>query len=238
MKKFKNPVALVMVLILGVGIHLAAANSVKTEIRNLRDFHSITVSSGIDLFLKTAGKEEVKVVANENSINKIITEVKDGVLKIYIKGNNNFKIWELTKPQKVYVSVKELQMLDVSSGSAVYSENTLIGESLKVSVSSGSDVNLKIQYTNFKLDTSSGSDAQISGKTKNFEASASSGSDIKAQNLESVTCFASASSGSDITVNVSGELHASASSGSDIRYHGNPKIRDINKSSGGDVTRK
>ena len=237
MKTFKNLSILIMVMFLGANIQALAFNSEKTEIRNVSDFNAIKVSAGIDLFLKMGNAEEVKVVADGDIIDKVITEVKDGTLKIYMKQNNGWN-WGQIKSRKVYVSVKDLVELDASSGSDVNSESTLSGETLKVRASSGSDVNLDIHYKNFSVDTSSGSDAKISGKTKNFEAEASSGSDIKAQDLESVICKAKVSSGSDITVKVSDELHAKASSGGDIRYYGNPQIKDINESSGGDVTRK
>lgn len=237
MKTFKNLSILLIALVLGANIQSFAFSSEKTQNRNLKDFNAIKVSSGIDLYLRMGETEEVKVVADEDIIDKVITEVKDGTLKIYMKQNNNWN-WGTTKPRKVYVSVKELIKLDASSGSDVNSENTLTGESLKVSASSGSDVTLEIIYKNFSLDTSSGSDARISGKTKNFVAESSSGSDIKAQELKSVICKVSVSSGSDATVNVSDELYANASSGGDVRYYGNPQVKDINESSGGDVTQK
>ena len=237
MKTFKNLSILLIALVLGANIQSFAFSTEKTETRNLKDFDKIKVSSGIDLFVRMGETEEVKVVADGDIIDQVITEVKDGTLKIYMKQNNNWN-WGITKSRKVYVSVKELERLEASSGSDVNSENTLTGESLKVSASSGSDVNLEIHYKNFTLDTSSGSDARISGKTKNFEAESSSGSDIKAQDLESVICKVSVSSGSDATVNVSDELYANASSGADVRYYGNPQVKDINESSGGDVTQK
>lgn len=237
MKTFKNLSILLIALVLGANIQSFAFSTEKTETRNLKDFDKIKVSSGIDLFVRMGETEEVKVVADGDIIDQVITEVKDGTLKIYMKQNNNWN-WGITKSRKVYVSVKELERLEASSGSDVNSENTLTGESLKVSASSGSDVNLEIHYKNFTLDTSSGSDARISGITKNFEAESSSGSDIKAQDLESVICKVSVSSGSDATVNVSDELYANASSGADVRYYGNPQVKDINESSGGDVTQK
>jgi len=237
MKTFRKLGILLAVIILGSNIQSFAFSSEKTENRNLKNYNSIKVSSGIDLYLRMGETEEVKVVADGDIIDKVITEVKDGTLKIYMKQNNNWN-WGTTKSRKVYVSVKTLERLDASSGSDVNSENTLTGESLKVSASSGSDVNIDIHYKNFSLDTSSGSDARISGKTKHFEAESSSGSDIKAQDLESVICKVSVSSGSDATVNVSDELYANASSGGDVRYYGNPQVKDINESSGGDVTHK
>jgi len=179
----------------------------------------------------------VKIVADNDIIDELITDVKDGTLRIYMKKTNWFS-WGFNKSRKAFVSVKELNRIVASSGSDVRSENTLKGENLEVKTSSGSDVVLDVIYKNFSLDSSSGSDAKVSGKVKTFEAEASSGSDIKAQNLESGICRVKASSGSDASVNVSDELYAKASSGADIRYYGNPTIKEIDESSGGDVTKK
>lgn len=228
----------ILILITAIGINSTfAGNSDKTEFRKVKNFNAIKVSAGIDLYITMGETEEVKIVADDDIIDKLITEVKDGTLRIYMKDNNWFN-WSVRGSRKAYVTVKELVAISASSGSDVRSENTLKGESLKVKASSGSDVEIDIFYKNFLLDTSSGSDAKVSGRVKTFKAEASSGSDIKAQNLESVICKVRASSGSDIIVSVSGELYAKASSGADIRYYGNPDIRDIDESSGGDVKQK
>lgn len=227
-----------LILIAAIGINSTyAGNSDETEIRKLKNFNSIKVSAGIDLYITMGETEEVKIVADDDIIDKLITEVKDGTLRIYMKDNNWFN-WSVRGSRKAYVTVKELVAISASSGSDVRSENTLKGESLKVKASSGSDVEVDVFYKNILLDTSSGSDAKLSGKVKTFKAEASSGSDIKAQNLETTISKVRASSGSDITVKVSGELYAKASSGADIRYYGNPEIRDIDESSGGDVKQK
>lgn len=237
MNTFKKISTLLLLAIFTINATAFAFSSDKTEIRNVGDFTAIKVSTGIDLYLKMDDFEEVKVVADEAVIDKIRTEVKDGVLNIYIK-KTGWGNWSFNKTQKVYVTLKELIALDASSGSDVRSENTLQGEELNVSVSSGSDVVLDIVYRNFSISTSSGSDAKISGKAKYLTADSSSGSDIDAGNLASKICKATASSGSDILVNVSDELNASASSGADIGYRGNPTTIDINESSGGDVRKK
>ena len=236
MKKIKTLFILILITVISINTTFAS-NSDKTEYRKVKDFSGIKVSAGIDLYITMGETEEVKIVADDDIIDEIVTEVKDGTLRIYMKQNNWFN-WSVRGSRKAYVTVKELVAINASSGSDVRSENTLKGESLKVKASSGSDVEIDIFYKNFSLDTSSGSDAKISGKVKTFKAEASSGSDIKARNLESVICKLRASSGSDITVSVSGELYAKASSGGDIRYYGNPEIRDTDESSGGDVTQK
>ena len=210
----------------------------KTETRNVGgSFNGIDVSSGIDLYIRMGETEEVKIVADNDIIDKIITKVEGGVLKIYVKQNNWFN-WSGNEKRKAYVTVKDLKSLHASAGSDVKSENTLKGDDLEVSASSGSDLTLEVFYKNLKVDSSSGSDANLSGKVKYLTASSSSGSDLDARDLESVTCKVSVSSGSDAIVNVSEELEASASSGGDIDYYGNPSVKNIDESSGGDVSHK
>ncbi len=220
-------------------IGVANGNSDKTETRNVSNFKGIKVSTGIDLYVTMGSTEEVKIVADDDIVDNIITEVKDGTLRIYMKQSKNWFNWNSgNQTRKAYVTVKELESIDASSGSDVKSENTLKGEDLKVYASSGSDVALDVYYKNVWVDTSSGSDAKLSGKVKTLNAEASSGSDIIAKDLESKICKISVSSGSDATVKVTGELYAKASSGADVIYYGNPSSKDINESSGGEVTKK
>lgn len=206
--------------------------------RNVRNFNAISVSTGIDLLLKMGEKEMVRIEADDSIIDEIITEVRGGTLHIYKKSNNWFNIfnWRRTNQVKAYVTVTNLQKIDASAGSDVKSENTLNGERLDIKASSGSNVFLNVIYKDVLLNASSGSDIKMSGKAKTVEANASSGADINARELDAVIGRASASSGADVEVNATGEIYARASSGADIKYYGNPEIKNIEKSSGGDVS--
>lgn len=239
MKTIQKLTIFILVAVVGINTSVYAGNNDKTEIRDVKNFSEIKVSTGIDLYITMGAGEEVKIVAGDDIIDKIITEVKGDVLHIYMKrGNNWFNRENMNETREAYVMVKELKAIDASSGSDVKSENTLQGESLMVDASSGSDVELDLVYKDVSLGTSSGSDAKISGKAKRFKASASSGSDINARGLETSICYVSVSSGSDATVNVTDELHADASSGGDVIYYGNPKIKDTDESSGGDISQR
>ena len=205
------------------------------QIRQITGFHGVSVSSGIDLFLTQKSVEEVAVEAQSEDLDKIITEVEGGILKIYIKEKSWFNMKWDTRPRKVYVSFKTLDKLQASAGSDVISEGRLKLDKLNLDASSGSDVKLELEVSNLSVGSSSGSDISLKGTANDMEVSASSGSDIDASDLQSKNCNASTSSGSDIKVNVTEKLDASASSGGDIYYSGNPKTKDINESSGGDV---
>jgi hypothetical protein len=219
-------------------VSMAKASDNGRQTRQISGFHGVSVSSGIDLFLTQKNIEEVQVEADLEDLKKIITEVESGILKIYIREKSWFNMNWNNAHRKVYVSFKTMDKLMASAGSDVVSQGTLKLEDLDLDVSSGSNVKLELEANKISAETSSGSDLSLAGKANSIQVNASSGSDINATELYAKKCIASASSGSDISVNVTEQLDASASSGADISYSGNPKTKDINESSGGNVHSK
>lgn len=205
---------------------------IKSE-REVKDFKSIVVKSGIDLILRQDTIEKVLVETYENLQKIIKTEVADGELKIYTAEHIYYP-----STLKVYVTIKRINSLDASSGADVKSESMLDLPNLKVSASSGSDIKLDLACSDLQVESSSGSDINLSGRTGKLIIRSSSGSDFNGDRLTSETCSVIASSGSDVKVAVSKKIEAHASSGSDILVNGNPMERDIEKSSGGDVNFK
>lgn len=205
------------------------------QTRQISGFRGVSVSSGIDLYLKQKNIEEVVVEADADDLDKIITKVEGGILKIYIKEQSWFNMKWNKDPRKVFVSFIALDKLEASAGSDVNAEGVLKLDKLNLDASSGSDIKLELEANELSVESSSGSDISLKGKASYMHANASSGSDINAVELQTKKCNASVSSGSDIRVFVTDELDANASSGGDITYSGNPKTKDINESSGGNV---
>ena len=208
------------------------------EIRSVKNFHSIKVENGIDLYL-SYGEEAAAVSASELKYrNKIKTLVEDGVLRIwYDKDLTNQIVYTSKRDLRAYVSYKKLEMLTASAGSDVLVDGTIKSNSLLMKISSGSDFKGNVEVNELIVDQSSGSDIKIGGKANNVSIEASSGSDFNGYDLITEVCNAKCSSGSDITITVNKELNAKASSGSDIKYKGSPSV-NIVKSSGGSVSKK
>ncbi|MGQ7867753.1 head GIN domain-containing protein [Sunxiuqinia sp. sy24] len=233
MKKYGHLVVLVLFGLLVVLPSYAISEKSGKQTRMTASFHGISVSSGIDLYMSQGDSEAVTVEADVSIIDDVITEVEDGILRIYMKKKLS---WIRNEARTVFVTFDDLTRLDVSAGADVEAENAFHLDELEITVSAGAD--LEIGDLNAKtvwLDTSTGSDAELSGRVINFEASSSSGADISCAHLVAENCQVSVSSGSDATVHATKVLKANASSGGDIRYKGNPAHKDINESSGGDV---
>ena len=110
--------------------------NVVRENRNIQeDFDAISISTGISARLITGEASEVIVESDENLQEMIITEVEDGVLKVYSKGN----IWGRST-RKVYIKMPRVESISSQSGSNVKSEYPISASDLMLSSSSGSRI--------------------------------------------------------------------------------------------------
>tara|TARA_R110002049_G_scaffold14471_1_gene61080 strand:+ start:2247 stop:2972 length:726 start_codon:yes stop_codon:yes gene_type:complete len=191
------------------------------------DFTAVSVSEGLDVYVTQGSDFEIVVEADENIIDLIGTDIKNGTLRIHAIEN----IGRATK--KVYVTLPVIIALETSSGAALFTKNAIDAENIELSASSGSNLQIgELKAENVSTDSSSGAHIKLAGEAEILNSNASSGSGIKAENLRTAKCNASASSGAGITVNVSESLIAKASSGGDIRYTGNAKVEHEKSSSG------
>ena len=123
-----------------------------TEQRTLTEsFHTIKVSTGIDLFLTQSESPSLSVQSDENIQELIITEVENGTLKIYLDKNTHH-----VSAKKVMVHLKTIESINSSSGSYVYSTNTLKIPSLNLKSSSGSEMKLSVDTEKLSSRSSSG----------------------------------------------------------------------------------
>ena len=195
-----------------------------------KDFSSIKVSQGLELYITQSNDVSLSIEADENLHDIIMTEVENGVLKIYTTEN----IRRATS-KKIVLDITGISGIEATSGSDVNSTNTIKADELKLSTTSGAVMELRVETKLLNCSTTSGSDIKLSGETINLIASATSGSDIDADNLEAETSEVNVTSGADISVNTSKELTARATSGGDIIYSGNPEKVDKSDSSSGRI---
>ncbi len=202
---------------------------VATENRTVtEDFSEVSAQEGIDVFVTQGNDFSIEVEADENVLDLIGTDIRNGKLKIHAIEN----IGRATK--RVYVTLPEVTGLYASSGADLVTRNVIRANRIALDASSGADIKASLVAEEVEADSSSGADIRLEGEAEMLRADASSGSAIKAREFSVRVCYADASSGADIDVNVSQSLIADASSGADISYTGNPTV-EKNKSYSGRV---
>jgi hypothetical protein len=215
-------------------------NDQNAQTRSVKDFHAIRVSNGIHLFLTQGNEEAVAVSATDPEYrDRIKTEVSNGVLKIYFDktGWNSWKDMDRRK-LRAYVSCKVLDELKGNSGAQVEVDGSIKSGELAMDFTSGANFKGDVRVTKLRMDQNSGAETNISGTAVTCTIEASSGSSFKGYDFSTDICDASTSSGADLRITVNKELSASASSGGQIHYKGNGVIKEINTSSGGEVSKR
>jgi hypothetical protein len=225
--------------LIALGQNVKVIPDKNAESRNVKGFHAIKVSGGIDLYLTQGNDEVVAVSASDLDLrDRIRTEVENGVLKIYMENKGMNWGWHDAK-LKAYVSFRNLDQLVASGGSDIYPQSQLKVEKLDLRLSGGSDLkgaDVAIQELN--IDQSGGSDVNISGQVQQLRVDASGGSDLHGFDLNTQICHISASGGSDARITVNQELNVEASGGSDIYYKGSAVIKDMKTSGSSSISKK
>jgi len=210
-------------------------NDPNAEIRNVKGFHAMQVSHAINLYLTQSNEEAVAVSAKDTKYReRIRTEVKDGVLKIWYD-NDGWKWDNGNKKLKAYVSVKTLDKLSASGASDVLVDGTITGDRLDIDLSGASDFKGAVKLNELNLDQSGASDITISGSAGKVTIEASGASDVKGYDLITENCNAHASGASDIKISVNKELSAHASGASSIYYKGTAVIRELHSNGASSV---
>jgi hypothetical protein len=172
--------------------------------------------------------------------NRIKTEVKNGVLKIWFEWKDGLKFSiKGDKALKAYVSYKTLERLNASGGSDVHVDGTIKSNELQLHISGGSDFAGKVDISSkLSVSASGGSDVNISGSAQDIDINASGGSDFDGYDLVTDTCEIQASGGSDINITVNKELSAEASGASDVSWKGKATVKKVKASGAGSVSHR
>ena len=236
---------LIIIAILGLAIAPAMAqktviNDPNAALRAVKGFHGITVSNAIDVYLSAGDQQTVAVSAVDTKWrDRIRTEVKDGILNIWVE-REGWLNWGMTNHKlKVYIAFTDLDKLSASGASNIYVDGVISGSSLDISLSGASDFKGAIFVGQLKLNQSGASDAHIAGTVTGVATVHSSGaSDLKAYELVAENCNVHASGASDVYITVNKELNVHASGASSIYYKGPAVARDLHSSGASNISKK
>lgn len=222
------------------------------ESRNVGEFSGIQVSTGVIVNFKQESPTTVKVIADADKLQYIVTKVDNGVLKVYVdnKGQRNLKFKNIsvnvsspridnikTSSGAVFNAINNINenavSVDLSSGSVVNGTFN-ISDNTKVELSSGAVINSTINSSRANIKASSGAVANLNGRVDTGSIDVSSGAVCNAEKFQFSELEAEATSGAVVSGYAVDRLKATASSGGAIKYKGNPRVdSNISKTSGG-----
>ncbi len=150
--------ALTAVLLPGCGIATGSGNIV-TEVRDLRDFKSVSVREGLDLELEVRRGAEyaVTVSYDDNLLERIVTRISGDMLIVEFDGNATFAGGS---DRVVTVVMPRLESLRASGGAEVRAAGAI--RSYSVRASGGAAIHAgKLRATTVDVEASGGADVVV-----------------------------------------------------------------------------
>jgi hypothetical protein len=193
------------------------------EARTVAAFNGLEVSGAITVYL-SQGKEQGLAISTEDAehLNKIKTEVKNGVLKIWVEGG----VWNKwswgAKKVKAYITYTQLKKIE-ASGAALISLTGEAGfDDVKMDISGASEVKGRLKGIKVQMEISGASNANVTGTAQQLQLEVSGASNFKSYEFTADELKAEASGASNIKITVAKSITAEASGASSIQYKGNP----------------
>jgi len=207
--------------------------------RSTDDYDAIAVSGWFNVILVDGQEGKLSIEGEENLLEYIKTEVKEGKLVIKVKKGYNLQPSSWKKDGGIYVTVpvESVNEVTLSGSGDIVGKKTISASEFSTNMSGSGDITLDVESKTVSASMSGSGDINLSGTTEVFDVQISGSGDIEAYDLIADTVDASISGSADIKVTANKMLKARVSGSGDIHYRGDATKLDTKSSGSGDITR-
>ena len=209
-------------------------DNVIKESRQVGTFTAVSAGGAFNIMLKQTGSCSVEVEADAKIMEYITTKVEGNTLKIGMKKTPP-KCWNDVNTLNVYITMDQLDELDLSGASEVKMTNMFKGKELDAEFSGASEIDLNLSYSDVKIEISGAAELDIEGTISNLDLEVSGASEIDAFDADVQNAKVFASGASDVKINASESISISASGACDVKYKGNAKLSKFHSSGASDI---
>ena len=227
MKKALFPVAIILALMTFSSFMLADRSA--EDVRKLDTFVGIGISVHAEVYYTPGNTHEIRIEGNDRDVNDLITEVKNGFLKIKYE---NYRI----KRSKVilHITSKELESVKNSGSSRFTAEKAVSSDEMDISISGSGSIRFpELSADELEVRISGSGSVEIDkGQADEIGVKISGSGKLNAEGF-TVSEFSAALSGSgSCRITVEDELEARLSGSGKIYYRGDPRVNSVSSGSG------
>ena len=186
------------------------------ENRIVSDFTGINASSIFDITVAKGNTESLTIEADDNVMQYVRSEVRNGVLHLYLDNRQEVKN---VKTLKAFLVMKNLNMVKLSGTCKLTANDLFISDKFKIECSGASNLTLNVNANELSIETSGATKimikANVNGSTYfNVSGSSKIRGELKTTNvnfdLSGTSLIELSGSAADISVNASGTSNFNA----------------------------
>jgi len=214
------------------GIGIRGKGPVKTESRNVSDFHAIELNVAAEVEVKISDNYFVEVEAQENLLPVLKTEVENGTLKIYFDENVSY-----SKDLRIRVSAPAFDAFAVAGSGTLRALAPVRSEKMNLSVAGSGEIFVpEGDFGTLKTSISGSGGIELGGKADSMTSEISGSGDVKAKAFTANDLQASIAGSGSVTCDVARTLKADIAGSGDVFYSGSPAV-NADVSGSGKVTK-
>ena len=204
--------------------------NVITEKRKTSAYDGVGVGGSFDVVLVKGKEGNLTIEGEKNLLPYIITEVKNGMLKIKVKKGVNIR---MTRKLVVTVPVREIEKVSLGGSGNIKGKVLLKSENLDLAIGGSGNIDVEVDAENLKTSIAGSGDVFISGKTDYMKCSIAGSGSVKAYELEAKSVKASIAGSGSVRATVTDEIKASIAGSGSVYYKGDPpKVKSTSAGSG------
>lgn len=162
--------------------------------RSVGSFTAIHQHTSADVFVSQSDKLSVLVKADDDAIDKLKTEVRDGVL--HIESDNNG--WRNVRVMEVYITMPNIDKIKNSGSGDFAISGPMPGNNVYIGISGSGDMKADFDVTNLEVKISGSGDVNLTGVRGNLNVSISGSGDVYAEDLKLDECNLAVSGSGDL----------------------------------------
>jgi hypothetical protein len=202
------------------------------KVIELPEFKGIYVNSNYTVYLKQTNKQEVTVDALTEIFAVTEIKVENGILMVNVErkpDNSNKSIWakiddiKLNPAMKLYVSVKNINDLQVNGGGKIISENSIATDFVTLGVSGNGSMDVDLKGTTIKAEVSGSGTMTLRGYATLIEGVVSGSGSINGFNCALEKAKVKVSGSGSCQLNVTDNLDAVVLGSGNVKHKGNTK---------------
>ncbi|MEL7339960.1 MAG: head GIN domain-containing protein, partial [Bacteroidota bacterium] len=192
----------------------------RTEQRRVGEFTGIEVGGIFSVEITQGRSSRLEIKACPDALEAIKASVRDGVLHVKMDDWDGGKDCKAT----LYITVGELEYLNLSGASNTKTTNTLRQRDMKLEISGAAKLHADMNVEDFDIHASGAANITLNGKSEDLDMDMSGAAKVAAYDFSARKVDADMSGAANVEISVREYIQADMSGAANIRYRGNPEV--------------
>jgi hypothetical protein len=192
--------------------------------RTLPDFDRIDLRGAGTVVVRQAAAASVSVQADEEALDKVRTEVRDGQLLVGLRWWSALLAWRALRNVEVHVAAPRLRALTVSGAGRIVTPDPFDAERLELKLSGAGSLEVQVRAAAVDARLSGAGSISLVGSADTLEVTLTGAGRFDGSELRAGVVRVRSAGAGETVVFAAEKLDATLTGAGSIRYRGNPQV--------------